>query len=186
MKRMKKINLKVIALLAVAFLMAGAMDVYGQRGRGMVRMGGMEQVCPNIPNLTEEQSKQIMSLRTSHLAEMQGYRDQIDINRAQYRALMRGDRADMAAINANIDERNSIRTRMEKRQAAHLQDIRSILTDEQRVWFDVVPRAGAVRGAGMRQAVPYRGRGAGMQYGPGGRGRGPGIMRNQPGYRSGY
>ncbi len=156
---MKSIRFKTVILLAGVLLMATLPDAIAQRGRGMDRMGGMEQVCPNIPNLTEEQSRQIMDLRTAHLREMQSYRDQIDINRVQYRALMRGDRADMAAINANIDERTNIRSQMEKQQAAHQQALRGLLTQEQRVWFDAMPGPGAGRGAGMRQAAPYGGRG---------------------------
>jgi len=156
---MESRGIKGVLLLALTLLMVTGMDAIAQRGRGMGRMGGLEQVCPNIPNLTEEQSRQIMDLRTAHLKEMQAYRDQIDVNRTRYRALMRGDRADMAAINANIDERTSIRNRMEKKQAEHHQAIRSVLTEEQRVWFDAAPRGGAGPGAGMRQAAPYGGRG---------------------------
>jgi len=167
-------------MLAILMLMATGTDAFSQRGQGMDRMGGMEQVCPNIPNLTEEQSQQITQLRTAHLKEMQSHRDQIDVNRAQYRALMRGDRADMNAINGNIDERTAIRNEMEKKQAAHHQAIRSLLTEEQRVWFDSAPRgfsrAGARPGQGMRQAAPYGGRGA----------RGAGVMRNRPGFRRGF
>ena len=166
---MKPGGIKKVLLLALTLLMATGIDAIAQRGRGMGRMGGLEQVCPNIPNLTEEQSRQIMDLRTAHLREMQAYRDQIDVNRTRYRALMRGDRADMAAINSNIDERTSIRNRMEKKQAEHHQAIRSVLTEEQRVWFDAAPRGGpgfrqagpgGMPGrAGMRQAAPYGGRG---------------------------
>jgi len=55
---------------------------------------------------------------------------------------------------------------MEKAQASHLQEVRALLTEEQRVWFNSA-RGTAVRG--MRQGMPG-GRGA----------RGAGIMRNQP------
>lgn len=181
---MKRLNIKTIALLAVTLLMATGLDAVAQRGRGMDRRGGMEQVCPNIPDLTEEQRQDLMELRTGHLKEMQSFRDQIDINRAEYRALMRGDRTDMAAINANIDERGEIRSQMEKKQAGHHQAIRNLLTEEQRVWFDAAPRGGFGRGAGMRQSAPGR-RGAGMNRAmPGARGQG--IMRNQPGSRRGF
>ena len=183
---MESRGIKGVLLLALTLLMVTGMDAIAQRGRGMGRMGGLEQVCPNIPNLTEEQSRQIMDLRTAHLREMQAYRDQIDVNRTQYRALMRGDRADMAAINANIDERTSIRSRMEKKQAEHHQAIRSVLTEEQRVWFDAAPRGGpgfrqAGPGgwpgrAGMRQAAPYGGRG----------GRGFICPRGTRGFRRGF
>jgi Spy/CpxP family protein refolding chaperone len=167
---MKMWNIKMFMLLS-ALLMVTGFDAVAQRGQGLERRGGMQQVCPNIPGLTEEQSSEIMKLRTQHLVEMQSYRDMIDINRAQYRALMRAGAADMAAINSNIEERSGIRSQMEKKQAAHHQAIRSLLTEEQVIWFDAAPRGGP----GMGQARPY-GRGT----------RGPGIMRNQPPFRRGY
>lgn len=163
-------GIKTTLLLAVMLLLVTGVDSLAQRGWGMDRRGGFEQVCPNIPNLTEEQRSQIMDLRTDHLSEMQSYRDQIDVNRAEYRALMRGDRTDLDAINSNIDERANIRSEMEKKQATHHQAIRDLLTEEQRTWFDAAPRAAAGPGAGMRQAAPFGGRGAGMRAAPG-RGR---------------
>ena len=163
-------GIKKVLLLVLTMLMATGIDAIAQRGRGMDRMGGMEQVCPNIPNLTEEQSSHIMDLRTDHLSEMQSYRDQIDVNRARYRELMRGDRSDIDAINENIDSRAEIRSEMAQKQAAHHQSIRDLLTEEQRTWFDAAPRAAAGPGAGMRQAAPFGGRGAGMRAAPG-RGR---------------
>lgn len=175
--------IKTGLVLAITLLMVTGLDALAQRGRGLNRMGGLEQVCPNIPNLTEEQSQQITELRTAHLKEMQTYRDQIDVNRIQYRALMRGDRADMGAIDANIDERSSIRSQMEKQQAEHQQAIRSILTEEQRVWFDAAS-GGVMRGAGMRQAAPG-GRGAGFRQGAPA-GRGAVSPRGTRGFRRGF
>ncbi len=170
---MKNLNINTIILLSVTLLMATGFDALAQRGRGMARQGNMNRssemgwVCPAIPDLTEEQNEQISELRTAHLKEMQTLRNQIDINRANYRALMRTENADMSAVNANIDERTGIRNQMEKSQASHHQDVRNLLTEEQRVWFDSSNRMGS------RQAMnnPV----------PGGRGgRGAGIMRNQP------
>ncbi len=167
--------------MAVVLLMVTGADSLAQRGLGMDRRGGLQQVCPNIPNLTEDQSSQILDLRTSHLSEMQSYRDQIDVNRARYRVLMRADPADMGAINSNIDERANIRSQMQKKQAQHHQAIRNLLTEEQKVWFDSAPRGGAGfgrresagRGAGFRQGVPAgRGRGAFCPVGARGFGRG--------------
>ena len=172
--------------MAFTLLMATGVDSIAQRGRGMPRMGGMQQVCVNIPGLTEEQSSQIMELRTAHLAEMQSYRDQIDINRAQYRSLLRSQ--DMSAIEANIDERTSIRNQMARKQAQQHQAIRGLLTEEQRVWFDAAPRgpgAGAGMGPGGRGA--WGGRGALCPFLPEGSGvRGQNIMRNQPPFRRGF
>jgi Spy/CpxP family protein refolding chaperone len=179
---MKQWNFKSIMILAAALLLATGIDAMAQRGRGMGRMGGMQQVCPNIPGLTEEQRGQIMQLRTRHLGEMQAYRDQIDISRVQYRALMRSGGDNTAAINSKIDELSAIRNAMEKKRAGHHQEIRSLLNDDQRVWFDSAPgRFGG--GAGLGPAGPGM-RGGLCPYAPGPRG-GRGIMRNQPQYRSG-
>jgi Spy/CpxP family protein refolding chaperone len=170
---MKKWSAKTIILLSVALLMATGFDALAQRGRGMARQGVINRggetgwVCPGIPNLTEEQSEQLTELRTAHLREMQTLRNQIDINRAQYRALISADDANMSAVNANIDERTAIRNQMEKLQASHHQSVRQLLTEEQRVYFD------SSRRMGTRQAM--------VNPVPGGRGgRGAGIMRNQP------
>ncbi len=152
---MKRWNLKTFTLLAAVLLLASGIDAIAQRGRGMAPRGGagMGQVCFNIPNLTEDQLQQITELRTRHLGEMQDYRDQIDVNRIRYRSLIR-EGADMGAINSNIEERASIRTQMERKQAEHHQSIRNILTEEQRAWFDAAPRGGV----GFRQAGPGAGR----------------------------
>jgi Spy/CpxP family protein refolding chaperone len=193
---MKQWNIKMFLLPVFILLMASSLDAVAQRGRGMGRMGGMQQVCPNIPNLTEEQRSEIMQLRTQHLSEMQSYRDQIDINRAQYRGLMRSGVSDMSAINSNIDEHERIRSQMAKKQADHLQTVRSHLTEEQRIWFDAAPRGGPAagfgRGGAFRQGAGMGpgawggrgGRGAFCPYLPGGAGQN--IMRNQPPFYRGF
>ena len=168
---MDAMRLKSVLLFAVALLMATGMDAFAQRGRGMAPRGGAGtgQVCLNIPGLTQDQSQQITQLRTRHLGEMQAYRDQIDINRIQYRSLIR-EGADMGAISSNIEERADIRTQMEKKQAEHHQSIRNILNEEQRAWFDAAPRGGV----GFRQAGPGAGRRGGICPVSGGR-RAPGA-----------
>jgi hypothetical protein len=99
---------------------------------------------------------------------MQTFRDQIDINRANYRALMRTENANMSADIMQILMSVLVSvTRWKNRRHPTIQAVRSLLTEEQRVWFDSSNRMGS------RQAMnnPV----------PGGRGgRGAGIMRNQP------
>jgi Spy/CpxP family protein refolding chaperone len=175
---MKQWNIKLFLLPVFILLMASSLDAVAQRGRGMGRMGGMQQVCPNIPNLSDEQRSAIMQLRTQHISEMQTYRDQVDINRAQYRGLMRSAPADMSAINSNIDEHGRIRSQMAKKQAEHHLAVRSLLTEEQRIWFDAAPR-GMGQGAGFGPGAAFR-QGAGPGF------RGPNVMRNQPPFYRGF
>lgn len=175
-------RIKTVLFFVVALLMATGMDAFAQRGRGMAPRGGAGagQVCMNIPGLTEDQLQQIRELQTGHISEMQTYRDQIDINRIQYRSLMR-EGADMGAINSNIEERAAIRSQMEKKQAQHHQSVRNILTEDQRAWFDAAPRGGIGRGpvSGTRGREFNR-------PAPGQRGvcpLGTGVMRNERGFR---
>jgi Spy/CpxP family protein refolding chaperone len=177
---------KTVLVFAVALILATGMDAFAQRGRGMAPRGGAGagQVCMNIPDLTEDQMQEITRLRTAHLGEMQSYRDQIDINRIQYRSLMR-EGADMGAINSNIEERAEIRTQMEKKQAEHHRSVRNILTEDQRALFDAAPRGGIGR-TGSGPAAGTRGRGAFNNPGAGQRGIcpfGTGVMRNGRGFR---
>jgi Spy/CpxP family protein refolding chaperone len=180
---MKTWNVKTVVILSLIFLMSAGFDVLAQAGRNIDRRviverretdrGIREGMRRDIPGLTEEQIKKMTDLRIAHLKEMQAFHGQIDINRAKYRALIRSDKADPSAINENIDEHTAIRNQMEKKQAAHLQAVRNLLTEEQRVYFDISRGPGAR--TGMRQPVP------------GGRGeRGAGIMRNQPPFYRGF
>jgi len=118
-------NLKVIVMMLVMFLIGGT--VLAQAGKGPMM---------NIPGLTDDQKTQIQKLRLDHLKEMQGLRNQVAENRAHYHTLMTADKPDMNAINKNIDEYVTMRSTMMKKQAAHIQDIRKLLTDEQRLFFD--------------------------------------------------
>ena len=42
----------------------------------------------------------------------------------------------MKAINANIDEITKLQNQMMKKAAEHRQQVRNLLTDEQKLWFD--------------------------------------------------
>ncbi len=90
----------------------------------------------NIPDLTDEQQKQIEKLQLSHQKAMLTLRNQLGEKKAQLRTLQTVDNADINAINKKIDEISVIKTDMAKKQAAHQQDIRKQLTDSQRLYFD--------------------------------------------------
>ena len=89
-----------------------------------------------IPGLSEDQKAQIHKLRISHLKDIQPINNQIGENRAHFKSLMNSESPDMTAINKNIDEFGSLRSQLLKKQAAHIQDIRKLLTEEQRLIFD--------------------------------------------------
>ncbi|MBN2434875.1 MAG: periplasmic heavy metal sensor, partial [Spirochaetes bacterium] len=76
--------------------------------------------CNSIPSLTQEQEQEITKLRTAHMKEMNNFRNNLAIKRAELRKLQTADKADMDAINNTIDEIGTIRTKMAKIRAAHI------------------------------------------------------------------
>jgi Spy/CpxP family protein refolding chaperone len=56
--------------------------------------------------------------------------------KARQKTLTTADNTDMKAINANIDEITKIQNQLMKKSVAMKQQFRSLLNDEQKVWYD--------------------------------------------------
>lgn len=132
-------NLQSIAGLALITLLLTAGSSYAQRGNRTNRNNQPLDCYQNIPNLREEQNREIQELRADYLKEMSQYRDQ-------------------RRSTVDTDKKDNIRRQMLQKQQAHRDAVRSILTDEQKTYFDrnyrqnnrsSPPNKGA-RGAGMR------------------------------------
>lgn len=123
-------------LLVAANSMAQRNRNFKERGMGMFDRPGFTQQCQMIPDLTEEQQEQIKDLRVGQMKQMIQYRNNLTEKRASLRTLQTQDNPDMEAINNTIEEMGQIRTEMQKARAEHHQEIREILTDEQRAFFD--------------------------------------------------
>lgn len=160
---------KIISFRKMMAVLVGMMltvSLMAQRGYGPGRFStdkpGMGHFCQAIPDLTPEQEKQISELRTMQMKEMNDYRSDLSIKQAELHKLQTADKVEMDKINAKIDEIGKIKTEMAKKRAAHIQKVRILLTDEQKVIFD--SRHGKP-GPGMRMG---RGRfhGTGEGFGP--------------------
>ncbi len=133
---MKNLKTGTIGMLIIALLFS--VSTFAQRA---TRMGngqgnGNEQgyFCNNIPNISTDQQSKITDFRLAHLKEMQTNRNQLAIKRANMQALRA--EGNIKSINKTIDEMGVIRTNMQKSKEQHIQDIRSILTTDQQVYFD--------------------------------------------------
>lgn len=158
-----KRKLFISALMMVMLLISS--QSFGQRGRyGAPNRQGMNQAgaCLNLESLSEEQKAQIQELRTAQLEQRLELRNRMDELRARKRTLQTQPDADLKAINQVIDQMSELRADMQKDAAAHRQQIRELLTDEQRVLFDSrTMTAGGGRGQGTmggRQGRQGRGR----------------------------
>ena len=159
MKTMKK-----VAVLAIVVLMISGTNLFAQRGRNYSNQGyGYNQMCQRIPDLTDDQITKIEALRVVHLKEITGHRNEMNVLRAKKQALMTSDNADMKEINAVIDQMSTLRTKQMKASAKHQQDVRSQLSDTQKVYFDSRPMNR--RGNGNRMGRGGRGNGRGYNQG---------------------
>ena len=137
---MKRMN-HITAMFIMGIILAASAQSYAQRGmnqgKGMNNIQKRSQACmQNIPDLTEEQQSRITDLRTTHMKEMLSEQNVLNEKRAKLRTLQTAEKVEMNSINQLIEEMGAIHIRMHKARAQHRQDIRSLLTDEQRVYFD--------------------------------------------------
>ena len=130
-----KLVLGIVVLFLAGTLALSAQPGPGQGpGKGKGCTMGMD--CKGIPNLTEDQQKKIGDLRVAHQKEMMAFHNQMGELKAKQKTLTTADKPDMKAINANIDEITKLQNQMMKKAAEHRQQVRNLLTDEQKLWFD--------------------------------------------------
>ena len=172
---MKTLNLiKVLPAILLAMVMLTAADAFAQRGRGYYGQGtgrAFEEMperttekqgfCSNLPGITQEQLDKIDALHVEKLKENQQLRNQLNEKRARLRTLSTADQPDSKAIDATIDEMAALRATIQKNNMARMQEIRQLLTDEQRVVFDA--RGPGKRGPGMMGAAGQGRRGPGFR-----------------------
>ncbi len=128
----------------------------GRGGRMMMRNERMQAYL----NLTDEQREKIDALRVQHLKEVKPYNNKLAELSVKLNTLSTADKMDSKAVDSVIDEIGGLRTKLMKLQEAHWQQIRALLTDEQRVIFDSRPLGRGGRGGrGFRPGI---GRGRGM------------------------
>lgn len=113
-------------------------------------------------NLTEEQQLKINELRTSYLKEMLPYNNEMNEKTARLRTLTTAENINQKEIDKLIDDMSAARAKQMKQKIAHQQEIRSLLTDEQRVIFD-----SSNRGSGQRQFARNNGRSGNRAMRPG-------------------
>ena len=112
---MKKVQIIPVFVFIALMLTAGSS--YAQRGKRANRSSRNLDCYRNIPNLTEKQNQQIQTYRAAHLKQV---------------AQLREERRSAA----DWDKKSAIRRQMLAKQQAHRDEIRALLTEEQKTYFD--------------------------------------------------
>ncbi|MBN1118294.1 MAG: Spy/CpxP family protein refolding chaperone [Bacteroidales bacterium] len=163
--KIKTVIIGLSALFISTVVMAQKPAYLGSRGTN------------GIPDLTDEQNELIDNLRTDHLKNSMKYHAEIDKLEAELKVLEIADNADLNKINAKIDEIADVKAKLAKERSKHRQDIRKILTEEQKVYFDRHSMRGRHNGHGNYQGI-HKGNGYGQDQGRG-QARGPGKEYGQ-------
>jgi Spy/CpxP family protein refolding chaperone len=157
---------KYITLIIAGLLLATTINAQGFGERKQLFDGdgprmGRDRMMEKM-DLADEQKESMDKIRMETLKEMLPLKNSIAEKKAQLHTLQTTEKADINKINLMIDEIAEIKTKMAKKRAATHQQIRSLLSDEQRVLFDSRPPRGE-RG--------FEGRGAGYGQGYGKHGK---------------
>jgi len=97
----------------------------GQKGMGMMGL-----------NLSEEQVGKMEEFRTNHLKEMLPIKNEMQEKRANLRTLTTAENVNQKEIDKVVDEIANLTSKQMKLQIAHQQQMRALLTEDQRVLFD--------------------------------------------------
>ncbi|BDX39308.1 hypothetical protein CYCD_26630 [Tenuifilaceae bacterium CYCD] len=146
MKRIGSIVLVVLMLAGVSAYSQQGPQFKGGMGQNSDQVGNFE--C-RIPNLTDEQQKKIQELRVQHIKEITPLKNELGEKRAHLRTLESAEKPDLNAINKTIDEMSAIRAQIMKKSAAHRIEVASLLTDEQKVFFN------AHHGKGLKKGMMH-------------------------------
>jgi Spy/CpxP family protein refolding chaperone len=137
-----------IALLAINSPYLNAQEKFNAPMPAGERPGN-EMMKP--PPLTDQQKEQIKKMRITHLKEVQPVRNEMRELKAHYKTLTTTENPNIAEINKNIDAQTVAINKLMKLRAAHQQEIRKILTDEQKLLMDMKFERG---NAGRLQGKP--------------------------------
>jgi len=144
---MKNKNLVITALFI--FLTAG---VFAQPGNMSPNNKKGQGTFMNIPDLTDAQQTQLKEMRTAHMKEMMPLRNELKERNAHLQTLQTADKPNMNEIYAEIDKIGTIKTNMAKKHADFRQEVRKILTDDQRIYYDM--HAGQMHKKRMNKRSP--------------------------------
>lgn len=135
----KILSLALIAIFAISFTaMAQRQDRKSRAPQQRQMMADRaDRARGNFETFfTEEQQEKIKELRLESSKEIQPLRNELNELRAKQQTLTSAEKADLNAINKNIDQMADVQAKIQKIQAKQQQEIRSMLDDEQRIKFD--------------------------------------------------
>ena len=160
---------------------------YANAGYGFQGLGQIGGYYQNALNLTQEQINKINEVQVKFRSENSDLWNNLYQKQIELQGLINNQKADPSAVNSKIDEISKIRAEVQKKSVTHREEIKNILTDEQKALFgdagmglNLIPYGREVACLGLGPRFGGRigaGVGMGMGRGPCGMGLGRGAGR---------
>lgn len=139
-------------IIAIAVALSCSLSASGQKKQEDKEKGTTEVAAPKKSkdgmNLSDEQKQKMKDIRFKTEKEVLPLKNQLAEKKARLKTLTTVDKPDMNEINKTIDEMSALRSQIEKKRVASKMEVRSLLTDEQRLLFDM---KGDMRGKHMKK-----------------------------------
>ncbi len=136
-------TIKAFTLAGLLLIVTGMQTIQAQpshnRNHDKHEMRGQQRhqhPMSGIPDLTEEQKDKIKSLHVDHMKSILPLENQLDEKKARLKSLTTAENVNLEKVDEVIDEITSIDNKIMKSRVRHGQDIRNILTEEQRIIFN--------------------------------------------------
>lgn len=113
-----------------------AVEVRHGKDCEMGQPGRMKPHGPEIPGLTDEQKARMESLKLELMKAIKPIQNKIREKEAQLQTLRSDDKPDMNKIFSLVDEIGQLKTQARKEHEKHIQAIRQMLDEKQRIMFD--------------------------------------------------
>lgn len=125
-----------------------ALTMSAQQQNNQIHKQGMMKANPEMmkSQLTPDQQKQVAELSLKHQKEILQFNNELNEKKAQLKTLQQIDKPNLKDINSKIDEISALQNKKLKSTAAHRNTVRSLLTEEQRIHFDLRMRNGEKHG----------------------------------------
>ena len=142
---MNRLNLKPYGLLLILGTLFGSLGItttaladhgHGMHGGGMHGGMGMSRMCWR-DTLTDDQRAKLAKLKLDHMKVQAPVKAKIKTIKVDLALLLTADKPDMAAINKKADELTRLKNSKLKEKYKYIAAKRKLLTDEQRVLFDM-------------------------------------------------
>ncbi|HRH34517.1 MAG TPA: periplasmic heavy metal sensor [Catalimonadaceae bacterium] len=127
---------KLIASHFFPYLIFLALIVPTAKGFGQ-RQDSTKTNLRGISNLTAAQNSKIKELTLQLKKEILPLKNAIGEKMARLKTLETSEKTDISGIHSTIDEIQNLKSKMMKLKATYKQEIRKILTTEQRLEFDI-------------------------------------------------